>query len=155
MNRAAAIVRVGEVAFDRGDGAIGASLQQVAANRWQIGGEAGEQFARCVEPLPHQCCQKAQQHRLVLEQSAKSARLHAGDELLIRAGAVTARLGEAFVEGRSGKVGQLAEEAVRKAGTRAFGELDGGRLIDPGPKPLLCLCDERKEEPFERHRFTP
>ena len=105
MNRPAAVVRIGEVPFDRDDAVVGASGQQIAADRRQIRGKTVNEFTGCIEPLPRQRRQKTQQDRLVFEQAAKPVGLHAGDELCVRACAGTARFGEAFVEGRGGKGG--------------------------------------------------
>ena len=105
MNRPAAVVRIGEVPFDRDDAGVGAGAQQVAADRRQIRGKTVHEFTGCIEPLPRQRCQKTQQHRLVFEQPAKPARLHAGHELLVGTCTGTARFGEAFVERRGGKGG--------------------------------------------------
>lgn len=105
VNRPAAVVRIREVPFDRDDAGVGAGAQQVAADLRQICRETVHEFPGCIEPLPRQRCQKTQQHRLVFEQPAKPARLHAGHELLVGTCTGTTRFGEAFVERRRGKGG--------------------------------------------------
>ena len=83
VNRPAAVVRIGEVPFDRDDAVVGASGQQIAADRRQIRGKAAREFTGCIEPLPRQRCQKTQQYRLVFKQAAKPVGSHAGDKLVV------------------------------------------------------------------------
>src|SRR5262249_5296208 len=52
QHRMAAIVRVGEIAFDRRNPATRVGLKDVLTDRCKIGIEAQDEFARCIDPLP-------------------------------------------------------------------------------------------------------
>ena len=51
QHRTAAIVRVGEIAFDPGNRAARVGVENVVTDSRQIGNEAQDEFARCVDPL--------------------------------------------------------------------------------------------------------
>ena len=149
LYRTAAIVRIGQLAFDRDD-ATAAGRQELATDRRQIGIEAHSEFARSVDPLPGERRQQAQQHWLVFEQGPQSARLHVGDESVVARHAGAARLGKALVDGGGAEIGQGLEERKRELSARGFGEVFGRPHGGALPKPNLGLFDDRHKQLFER-----
>src|SRR5664280_3143672 len=79
----AAIVRIGEIAFDLGDPAVGAGMEDSSTNRRQLGIKAQDEFARRIDPRPRDRSHQAQKYRLVFEQTPETASFHFGDELIV------------------------------------------------------------------------
>ncbi len=123
-DRAAAIVRVGEITFDTGNAAGIAGMKNIATDRLKIGIETQDQFTRGVDPLPRDGREQPQQHRLVFEQAAPTAPFHVGQEMIVARRAMAlrrsrcivlrqigmARLGKTFVERRRAQAGKLPEQ---------------------------------------------
>ena len=163
----AAIVRIGEIAFDLGNPAVGAGMEDVSTDRRQIGIKAQDEFARRVDPLPRDRSNQPQQYRLVFEQTPETAGFHFGDELIVarcaavllrlrcigRRRAGLPRLDEALVDCRSGKAGQLLEKRKAQACASGFVQVVGRPCVDTRPKQRLGLFDHRREQMFERTRL--
>ncbi len=82
-DRAAVIMRIGEIAFEPGNAAGVAGMKNIAADHRKIGIETQHHFARGLDPLPRHGRQQPQQHRLVFEQPPPAAGLHLGDEAIV------------------------------------------------------------------------
>ena len=90
-DRAAFIVRIGEIAFESGNAAGVAGMKNIAADHRKIGIEAQHHFARGLDPLPRHGREQPQQHRLVFEQPPPTAGLHFGNEAIVTRRAVMLR----------------------------------------------------------------
>ena len=84
-DRAAVIVRIGEIAFESGNAAGVGGMENIAADHRKIGIETQHHFARGLDPLPRDGREQPQQHRLVFEQPPPTAGLHLGDEAIVDA----------------------------------------------------------------------
>ena len=168
-DRAAAIVRIGKTALDRGDPAGGAGDENIAADRREVGVEPEDEFARRFDPLPREGGDEPQQDRLVFEQTPEPAAFHFGDELIVarcrgrgglrrpcrsgRHGCGLSRLVEALVERRRRERGQFVEQRTAQAGAGGFGQVAQCARIDVRAKPRLGFEHDRRQQVFERARF--
>src|SRR5262249_56879364 len=67
---AAAVMWIGNAAADLHDIGGYGRVNEFVPNRWQIGGQPFDEFARPITPFPSQNRDQSQQHRLLLEQLA-------------------------------------------------------------------------------------
>ena len=155
-DRAAFIVRIGEIAFESGNAAGIAGMENIAADHRKIGIETQHHFARGIDPLPRNGREQPQQHRLVFEQPPPTAGLHLGDEAIVARRAVMlrrtrcivlrrtgiARLGETLVERRRAEAGELAKQRQAQRRARGFVQIIADPRIETRPKPRVGLRDQ-------------
>ena len=155
-DRAAVIVRIGEIAFESGNAAGIAGTENIAADRRKIGIETQHHFARGVDPLPRHGREQPQQHRLVFEQAAPTAGFHVSNKAIVARRAVRlrrtrrivlrrtgiARLGEALVERRHAQIGELAKQRQAQRRARGFVQVVADPRIEARPKPRVGLFDQ-------------
>ncbi|BBX72074.1 hypothetical protein MPSYJ_55350 [Mycolicibacterium psychrotolerans] len=130
---------------------VAVSAEEVVLHPRKVGIEAKEEFARCVEPLPRQTCDKPQQHWLFLEEIDQSARLHPQDEVTIGRG----RVDEAVVQGGGA---QGAEPVQKKPGqvlARRGRESAAYGSIHRMPKPCGSGSGEGRQDVPERIPSNP
>ena len=163
----AAIVWIGEIAFDLGDPAVGADMEDSSTDRRQIGIKAQDEFARRIDPLSRDRGNQPQKYRLVFEQMPETASFHFDDELIVaRCAGLLLRLRcsgrrstslprqyEAFIDCRSGKAGQFLEKRKAQACTSGFVQVVEHPCVDIRPKQRFGLFDHRREQVFECTRL--
>src|SRR5665213_1667411 len=79
----AAIVRIGEVAFDLRNPAVTIRMEDSSTDSRQIGIKAQDKFARRIDPLPRDRSNQSQKYRLVFKQTPETASFHFSNELIV------------------------------------------------------------------------